>query len=114
MQKDRAFEAHGQVFKSQILVEKGKIADLRNRLANLKYQFDQWSLSFSQDPSDAQQCWTSTYYTPYYQEWCDTGRKLKARYDATQRQLDQEKTHLEEMQENIRRQGYGNGVYDPD
>ena len=114
VQKDRAFEAQGQIFKKQVLAEKTKIAAIQSRLANLKYQFDQWSLSFSQDVSDAQECWTSTYYTPYYRDWCDTGRKLKAQADATQRQLDQEKTRLKQMQENIRRQGYGNGVYDAD
>jgi len=114
IQKDRAFEAQAKVFKSQILVEKGKIVDIRNRIADLKYQFDMWSTEYAQDPTDAQTCWTSAYYTPYYKDWCDTGRNLKAQYDASQRQLDQEKARLEQMQENIRRQGYGNGVYDPD
>jgi hypothetical protein len=113
-QKDRAFEAKAAVFKSQILVEKGKIADIQSDMRSLKYQFDQWSTEFAQDPTDAQACWTSTYYTLYYKDWCDTGRNLKAQYDAAQRQLDQEKVHLDQMQENIRRQGYGNGVYDPD
>jgi hypothetical protein len=114
IQKDRAFEAQAKVFKSQILAEKGKIVDIRNRIADLKYQFDMWSTEYAQDPTDAQTCWTSTYYTPYYKDWCDTGRNLKAQYDASQRQLDQEKARLEQMQESIRRQGYGNGVYDPD
>jgi hypothetical protein len=39
---------------------------------------------------------------------------LKAQYEATQQQLTQEKARLEQMQEDIRRKGYGNGVYDPD
>jgi hypothetical protein len=114
IQKDRAFEAQAKVFKSQILAEKGKIADIKNRMTDLKYQFDQWSTQYSQDPYDAQACWTSAYYTPYNKDWCDTGRNLKAQYDAAQRQLEQEKARLDQMQENIRRQGYGNGVYDPD
>ena len=114
IQKDRAFEAQAKVFKSQILVEKGKIVAIQNRMASLKYQFDAWSTGFSQDGWDAQQCWTSAYYTPYYKEWCDTGRNLKAQYDATQVQLNQEKARLEQMQEAIRRKGYGNAVYDPD
>ena len=113
IQKDRAFEAQAKVFKSQILAEKGKIAGIQNRMTNLKYQFDAWSVSYSQD-GDAPACWTSAYYTPYYKDWCDTGRNLKAQYDAAQRQLDQEKARLDQMQENIRRQGYGNAVYDPD
>jgi hypothetical protein len=114
IQKDRAFEAQAEVFKSQMLAEKGKVVRIQNRIADLKYQFDAWSTEYAQDPTDAQACWTSTYYTPYYKEWCDTGRKLKAQYDASQRQLAEEKGRLDQMQENIRRQGYGNAVYDPD
>ena len=114
IQKDRAFEAQAKVFKSQILAEKGRIAGIQNRIADLKYQFDAWSTEYAQDPTDAQVCWTSSYYTPYYKDWCDTGRNLKAQYEASQRQLDQEKVRLDQMQENIRHQGYGNAVYDPD
>jgi hypothetical protein len=112
--KDRAFEAQGLVFKNQMKVEKGKIIDIQNRVTDLKQQFDDWSTAYAQDPYDAQACATSQYYTPYYKDWCDAGRKLKAQYDAAQVQLTQEKSRLEQMQENIRRKGYGNGIYDPD
>ena len=84
IQKDRAFEAQGKVFQSQILVEKGKIGGIQNHMTSLKYQFDAWSTEYSQD-SDAPACWTSAYYSPYYRDWCDTGRNLKAQYDASQR-----------------------------
>ena len=114
IKKNRAFEAQGLVFKNQMKSEKEKITDIQNRIADLKYQFDEWAAGYSQDPSDAQACWTSQYYWPYYKDWCDTGRSLKAQYDAAQVQLTREKAHLEQMQENIRRQGYGNGIYDPD
>ena len=107
------FEPQGKIFQNQIKVEKGKIIGIQNRIVRLKNQFARWSASFSQD-SDAPACWTSTYYTPYYKSRCDTGRNLKAQYDAAQAQLAQEKARLEEMQENIRRAGYGNAVYDPD
>jgi len=112
-QKTRQFETQGKIFTNQIKVQKGKIIDIKNRIVSLKNQFDEWSTSFAQD-SDASACWTSTYYTPYYKSWCDTGRNLKAQYDAAQAQLVQEKARLEEMQESIRRKGYGNSVYDPD
>jgi hypothetical protein len=112
-QKTRQFETQGKIFQNQIKVQKGKIIGIKNHIVSLKNQFDEWSTSFAQD-SDAPACWTSTYYTPYYKSWCDTGRNLKAQYDAAQNQLVQEKAHLEEMQENIRRKGYGNAVYDPD
>lgn len=111
--KVRQFERQGKIFQNQVKVQKGKIIGIQNRIASLKNQFARWSASFSQD-SDAPACWTSTYYTPYYKSRCDTGRNLKAQYDAAQAQLAQEKARLEEMQENIRRAGYGNAVYDPD
>jgi hypothetical protein len=113
IQRDRAFEAQARVFKNQILAEKGEIASIQNRMASLKDQFAAWSAEYSQD-DEAPLCWTSSYTSPYYKDWCDTGRTLKAQYDASQRQLDQEKTRLDQMQESIRRQGYGNAVYDPD
>jgi hypothetical protein len=112
-QKVQQFEAQGKTFQNQIRVEKGKIIDIQNRITSLKSQFAAWSAEFSQDP-DAPACWTSAYYSAYYKDWCDTGRNLKAQYDAAQLQLTQEKAQLEQMQEGIRRKGYGNAVYDPD
>jgi len=112
-QKEKQFETQGKIFQNQIRVEKGKIIGIQNHIASLKNQFAAWSAGFSQD-TDAQTCWTSAYYSPYYKDWCDTGRNLKAQYEATQQQLAQEKARLEQMQEDIRRKGYGNGVYDPD
>ena len=112
-QKTRQFETQGKIYQNQIRVQKGRIIGVKNRITSLKNQFDGWSISFAQD-SDAAACWTSTYYMPYYKSWCDTGRNLKTQYDAAQDQLAQEKARLQEMQENIRRKGYGNAVYDPD
>jgi hypothetical protein len=112
-QEVRQFEAQGKTFQNQVRVEKGKIIDIQNHITSLKDEFAAWSTEFAQD-DEAQACWTSTYYTPYYKDWCDRGRNLKAQYEAAQRQLAQEKAKLEQMQEDIRRKGYGNGVYDPD
>jgi hypothetical protein len=106
-----AFKARGDVFKNEMKAEKEKLAAIQNRITNLKYQYDVWAESSAQDDG-ALSCWTSEYYSN--KDWCDTGRDLKAQYDAAQRQLQQEKAHLETMQEAIRRQGYGNAVYDPD
>ena len=113
IRKVRQFEAQGKTFQNQVKVEKGKIADIQNHIARLKNKFDAWSVQFAQ-ADEASVCWTSSYSAPYYKDWCDRGRSLKAKYDATQLQLTQEKARLEEMQENIRRAGYGNAVYDPD
>jgi len=111
--KVKQFEAQGNTFKNQIKVQKGKIIEIQNRITSIKSQFAAWSAEFAQ-ADEAQVCWTSTYYTPYYKDWCDRGRNLKAQYEASQRQLAQEKARLEQMQEDIRRKGYGNAVYDPD
>jgi hypothetical protein len=108
-----AFEAQGNVLRNQVRVQKGKIMDIQNHITSLKNQFAAWSADFSQD-DEAPLCWTSLHDSPYYKEWCDTGRNLKAQYEASQRQLEQEKARLEQMQEDIRRKGYGNAVYDPD
>jgi hypothetical protein len=109
----RHFYVQGLTFENQVKVQKGKIVDIQNRITSLKNQFAAWSVGFAQD-SDAQACWTSTYYTSYYNNWRDRGRNLKAQYEASQQQLAREKARLEQMQENIRRAGYGNAVYDPD
>ena len=83
-QKVRQFETQGKIFQNQIKVEKGKIIDIQNHVTSLKNQFAAWSAGVAQS-DEAQACWTSTYYTPYYKDWCDTGRNLKAQYEATQR-----------------------------
>lgn len=113
MQADRKFESQGKIFQNQIRVQKGKLIDIQNHIRRVKSQFAAWSAEYAQD-SDAPVCWTYQGNSPYYKGWCDTGKNLKAEYDAAQKQLVQEKANLETMQENIRRQGYGNAVYDPD
>jgi hypothetical protein len=52
--------------------------------------------------------------TYYYKDYCDVGKNLRAQIEAAQRQLAQQKTNLENMQEDIRRKGYGNSIYEPD
>jgi hypothetical protein len=111
VQKAKAFEAQGKIYQNQIRVEKGKIVGIQNHITNLKRQFARWSSGFSQNDG-AQVCWTSLYGS--YKDYCDTGRNLKAQYDASLAQLAQEKTRLDQMQENIRHKGYGNAIYDPD
>lgn len=113
MQTPEAFEAQGMILKNQVRVQKGKIIDIQNHITSLKYQFDQWTEEYSQN-SGALVCGTSLYSSSDNKEWCDTGRNLKAQYDSSQTQLDQEKARLEQMQDDIRRKGYGSSVYDPD
>lgn len=49
-----------------------------------------------------------------YQDWCDEPDKLQDEIDATQKQLDSERAVLDSLQEEARRQGFGNSIYDPD
>jgi hypothetical protein len=113
MQQAENFEAQGRILRDQILIQKGKILDIQDQMTSLNDQFVTWSADFSQDDS-APLCWTSVYTWPAYKEWCDTGRDLKTQYERLERQLEQEKAGLDQMQEAIRRKGYGNSVYDPD
>jgi hypothetical protein len=108
-----AFEAEGMSLKNQVRMEKGKIIDIQSHIVSLKYQFDEWTSEYSQN-NGALVCGSSLYSATDNKEWCDTGRSLKGEYDKSQTQLDQEKVRLEQMQEDIRRKGYGNAVYDPD
>jgi hypothetical protein len=113
LQSPAAFESRGIILRNQVRVQKGKIIDIQNQITRLKAQFAAWSAGFLED-QESPVCWTTLHDSPYYQEWCNTGRNLKAQYDASQRQLEQEKTRLAQMQEAIRRKGYGNAVSDPD
>jgi hypothetical protein len=113
LQKDRAFESQGNVFKRQILVQKTKIITLQNQTQSLSGQFNAWSVRHSYRFNPAI-CWTSEYTDPYIKDWCEIGIRLQAAYETSQRQLAEEKERLEQMQEDIRHKGYGNAVYDPD
>lgn len=110
--KTQQFEAQGKTFQNQVKAQKNRIVDLQNRVEILNDQFDAWSTSHRHiDPAI---CWAAQRETYYYKSWCDIGRNLKTQMESSQNQLAQEKARLEQMQENIRRAGYGNTVYEPD
>ena len=111
--KVQQFEAQGRTFQNQIKVEKGKIVDIQNRITSLKNQFAAWSAEFSQD-SEASACWTSAYSEPYYKDWCDTGRNLKAQYDASQSSVRTGEGSARTNAGEHPARGYGTAVYDPD
>ena len=113
MEQEKTFEAQGNIFKKQILAQKSKIIEIQNQSQDLYGQLNAWTVEHHHDANPAV-CWTSAYNDPYNKDWCAIGRGLQAAYDESQRQLAQEKTRLEQMQEDIRHKGYGNGVYDPD
>jgi predicted RNase H-like nuclease (RuvC/YqgF family) len=48
------------------------------------------------------------------QETCDVPKKSAAEYEKAKAQLEIEQKNLEQMQEAVRRMGYGNAFYDPE
>jgi hypothetical protein len=109
----RQFESQGTSYKTQILAQEAKIVSIQNHIDELEAQFTDWS-TWHTDVNDVSLCWTDLGNTYYYKDYCNVGKGLRAQAEAAQQQLAQEKARLAEMQEYIRRQGYGNAVYEPD
>jgi len=113
LQKEEAFETQGKILRSQVLAQMAKIAGIKNNIQRIQDQFVDWTTWYSDD-GDVSLCWTSQGDTYYYKSYCDVGKNISGQAEAAQRQLAQEKTNLENMQEDIRRKGYGNAIYEPE
>ena len=113
MEKESQFEAQGKAYKNQVLAQEAKIAGIQNNIQQLWDQFADWTTWYTDD-GDVSLCWTDLGNTYYYKDYCDVGKNLRAQIEAAQRKLAQEKTQLENIQEDIRRKGYGNSIYEPD
>jgi hypothetical protein len=113
MDQERQFEAQGSSSKNEILAQEAKIVSIQNHIDELESQFADWT-TWHTDVSDVSLCWTDLGNTYYYKDYCDVGKGLRAQAEAAQQELAQERARLAEMQEYIRRQGYGNAVYEPD
>jgi len=113
MEKEAAFEAQGKVLRSQVLAQKARIVGVQNSIRQIQNQFADWTTWYTDD-GDVSLCWTNLGDTYYYKSYCDVGKNLRAQIEAAQRQLAQERTKLENMQEDIRLKGYGNSIYEPD
>ncbi|HYA23542.1 MAG TPA: hypothetical protein VEF05_05235 [Terriglobales bacterium] len=113
MDKEHQFEAQGTAYKNQILAQEAKIVSIENHIDQLESQFADWTTWYTDD-GDVSLCWTDLGNTYYYKPYCDVGKGLRTQAETAQRQLAQEKARLADMQEYIRRQGYGNAVYEPD
>ena len=111
--QERQFESQGSAYKNQILAQEAKIVAIQNHIDELQSQFADWT-TWHTDVSDVSLCWTDLGMTYYYKDYCDVGKGLRAQAESAQRDLAQEKARLADMQEYIRRQGYGNAVYEPD
>jgi hypothetical protein len=113
MDQEHQSEAQGGAYKNEILAQEAKIVGIQNHIDELDSQFTEWT-TWHTDISDVSLCWTDLGTTYYYKDYCNVGKGLRAQAQAAQQQLAQEKSRLAEMQEYIRRQGYGNAVYEPD
>lgn len=111
--QDRQFQAQGTSYKNEILAQEAKIVSIQNHIDEVESQFADWT-TWHTDISDLSLCWTDLGTTYYYKDYCDVGKGLRAQAEAAKGQLAEEKARLAGMQEYIRRQGYGNAVYEPD
>jgi len=93
----REFKQSPEQWKSQILTEKNQIASLQGHIQQLND-----SIRFA--PAN---CVSNCV------AWNEHQRQKQEQADRMQAQLDDEKKHLEEMQDTARKQGYGSSVYDP-
>jgi hypothetical protein len=91
------FKQSPDQWKSQILTEKNQIASLQGHIQQLND-----SIRFA--PAN---CVSNCV------AWNERQRQKQEEADRMQAQLDDEKKHLEEMQDTARKQGYGSSVYDP-
>jgi hypothetical protein len=83
--------------KSQIQAQKGEIASLQK-------QIDAINESIRFAPANCVEgC----------EQWNEHQKQKQQQAERMQAQLDEQKKHLEEMQESVRKQGLGSSVYDP-
>ena len=91
------FKQSPDQWKSQIVTEKNQIASLQGHIQQLND-----SIRFA--PAN---CVSNCV------AWNEHQRQKQEQADRMQAQLDDEKKHLEEMQDSARKQGYGSSVSDP-
>ncbi len=84
-------------WKSQIRDQKGQVASLESQVAELSE-----SIRFA--PGN---CVANCV------EWNEHQKEKQQQVDRMQAQLEDQKKHLEEMQDSARKQGFGSAVYDP-
>lgn len=88
--------------KDQVREQRKKIAELQAQIDDLKKQMEPWKTS---------DC--THVLNPDNSNTCDIPKKLTAAMDRTKDQLEQEKKNLDSVQEDARKMGYANSVYDP-
>lgn len=87
----------------KIKEQKQLISEIEALMKDIQERLDKWKTS---------DC-THVVYAGTGKNTCDLPPRLSAEYERAKSQLETEQANLEEMQEEARRLGYGNSVYDP-
>jgi hypothetical protein len=86
-----------------VKMQRQTIAELQDRVSELQKEMEPWKTS---DCTHVMHIGTSI-------NACDVPQRLTAELDQTKSQLEQEKKNLAAMQEDARKMGFANSVYDP-
>ena len=92
-----------QEIQANIKEQRQKIRDIEADMQDIQKQMEPWKTT---------DC-THVLHRGTSMNTCDVPQKLNADYEADKAQLAQEKKNLASMQEEARKMGYANSVYDP-
>jgi len=90
-------EEQGEQWKSKIQAQKEAIASLESQITELGNSIH----------------YTGANCVSNCQKWNENQQRKQEQVEAMKAQLDEQKHHLEEMQEDARKQGFGSSVYEP-
>jgi len=98
-------EQRANELQAKIKEEKQRILNLEAHLKKLQGELDKWKTS---------DCTYTVHREDTSKSGCDIPGKLLAENEKSRTQLEHERAALVEMQEEVRRLGYGNSFYDPE
>lgn len=101
-------DRQAKYLQDSIRAQKQNIAYLKSRLAELEKQAGETDQSSGQASSGG------TGGCGIYRQACNNARRLQYSIDSIKSQIDASQKNLEQVQEQVRKMGYGNAVYDPD
>jgi len=90
-------EEQGEHWKSEILSQKDTIASLQNEITELSNSIQ----------------YAGANCVANCEKWNEHQQQKQEKVEAMKAQLEEQKHHLEEMQEEARKRGFGSSIYDP-
>jgi len=118
-----SFNTTADELRNRILAQKQTIHDAESQIAVLQKRLDEresvGNVTVSQrvftPGTGPGACAASSAMTSQpYKEWCDEPAKWSADIEKRNAELTKMRASLAELEERVRRMGYGNGVYDPE